>query len=120
MIGSIVIVHLIKLNGTLVSLPEGMNPSDMDSLQANMGKFKLLNYLVMFLAHSLGTLAGSIVAGAIAVSDRAIFINIVAFLFLLCGIAMVIMLPSPLWFAFTDLTFAYILVAWLAAKFAKK
>jgi hypothetical protein len=39
---------------------------------------------------------------------------------MLGGIAMVIRLPSAFWFAFADLAFAYIPIAWLAAKFVKK
>jgi len=92
----------------------------MDSIAANMGQYTLLNYLVIFLSHSLGTLAGALTAGLIAQSGKLIFCYVVGVVFLLAGIAMVIMLPSPLWFAFADLAFAYIPVAWLAAKTVKK
>lgn len=71
-IGSIVTLFLIKLNGTVISLPEGMNPDDMASLQANNGKFTLLTYLVVFLTHSFGTVTGAIVAGVTAVKNKAI------------------------------------------------
>ena len=64
-IGSIVNMYIIKLNGVVVPLPEGLDPNDMDSLKANMSQFTLLNYLVVFLAHSLGTLAGALIAGLI-------------------------------------------------------
>ena len=119
-IGSVVNMYLIKLNGSLVPLPEGIDPNDMDSLQANMNKFTLLNYLVVFLAHSLGTLSGALVAGVIGASVKPILMYIISFFFLLGGISMVVMLPTPLWFAFADLAFAYIPVAWLAAKTVKK
>ncbi len=39
---------------------------------------------------------------------------------MLGGIAIVIRLTSVLWFAFADLAFAYIPIAWLTAKFVKK
>jgi len=119
-IGSVVNMYLIKLNGSLVPLPEGIDPNDMDSLQANMNKFTLLNYLVVFLAHSLGTLSGALVAGVIGASVKPILMYIISFFFLLGGISMVVMLPTPLWFAFADLAFAYIPVAWLVAKTVKK
>jgi hypothetical protein len=45
---------------------------------------------------------------------------IIAFAFMLGGISMIIMLPTPIWFAFADLAFAYIPIAWLAAKTVKK
>ncbi len=119
-IGSIVNMCLIKLNGTLVPLPEGMDPNDMDSLQANMGQFTLLNYLVVFVAHSFGTLTGAVIAGLIGASNKLILMYIIAFAFMLGGISMVIMLPTPIWFAFVDLAFAYIPVAWLVGKTVKK
>jgi hypothetical protein len=71
-IGSIVTLFLIKLNGTVIPLPEGMNSKDMASLQANTVKFTLLTYLVVFLTHSFGTVTGAIVAGATAVKNKAI------------------------------------------------
>jgi hypothetical protein len=71
-IGCIVTLFLIKLNSTVIPLPEGMNPEDMASLQANTVKFTLLTYLVVFLTHSFGTVARAIVAGVIAVKNKAI------------------------------------------------
>ena len=44
----------------------------MPSLQANTVKFTLLTYLVVFLTHSFGTVARAIVAGVIAVKNKAI------------------------------------------------
>jgi uncharacterized ParB-like nuclease family protein len=41
-IGSIVNMYIIKLNGVVVPLPEGLDPNDMDSLKANMSQFTLL------------------------------------------------------------------------------
>ena len=119
-IGSIVNMYIIKLNGVVVPLPEGLDPNDMDSLKANMSQFTLLNYLVVFLAHSLGTLAGALIAGLIGASSKVILMYIIAFAFMLGGISMIIMLPTPIWFAFADLAFAYIPIAWLAAKTVKK
>ena len=119
-IGSIVNMYIIKLNGVLVPLPEGTDPNDMDSLQANMGQFSLLNYLVVFLAHSFGTLTGALVAGLIGASNKVILMYIIAFAFMVGGIIMVILLPTPIWFAFVDLAFSYIPVAWLVAKTVKK
>ncbi|MFT6166227.1 MAG: putative membrane protein YqgA involved in biofilm formation [Vicingaceae bacterium] len=119
-IGSIVNMYIIKLNGVVVPLPEGIDPNDMDSLKANMSQFTLFNYLVVFLAHSLGTLAGALIAGFIGASSKVILMYIISFAFMLGGISMIIMLPTPIWFAFADLAFAYIPVAWLAAKTVKK
>tara|TARA_R110000868_G_scaffold285765_1_gene546236 strand:- start:286 stop:690 length:405 start_codon:yes stop_codon:yes gene_type:complete len=119
-IGSIVNMYILKLNGAVVPVPEGMDPNNMDSLKANVGQFTLLNYLVVFLAHSLGTLSGALIAGFIGASSKVILMYIIAFAFMLGGISMIIMLPTPIWFAVVDLAFSYIPVAWLAAKTVKK
>ena len=119
-VGSVLNGQLISLNGSVVSLPEGINPQDMESLKAGMHLFSPTNYLVVFAAHALGTLSGALVAGLIAQSGKIIFCYLVGGVFLFAGITMVVMLPTPIWFAAVDLLFAYIPMAWLAAKMAKK
>ena len=119
-VGAFVNGQLISLNGSVVALPDGVNPQDMDSLKAGMHLFSPMNYLVVFAAHAIGTFIGALLAGLIAQSGKLIFCYVVGGVFLLGGIAMVVMLPSPLWFAAIDLLFAYIPMAWLAAKMVKK
>ncbi len=119
-IGGFLNLQLISLNGTVVPLPEGVNPLDTESIKAGMHLFSPMNYLVVFAAHALGTLVGAIIAGFIAQSGKLIFCYVVGGVFLLGGISMVIMLPTPLWFAAVDLLFAYIPMAWIAAKMVEK
>ena len=119
-IGSFVNMSIIKLNGTAVPLPEGIDPTNMESIKAGMHKYTLMNYLVVFLAHWMGTFTGAITAGLIASSSKLIFMYAIGALFMLGGLSMIIMLPTPIWFAFVDLAFAYIPVAWLAGKLVNK
>ena len=119
-VGSFINMSIIKLNGTMVPLPEGIDPADMESIKAGMHKYTLMNYLVVFLAHWFGTFSGALVAGFIAASSRLIFMYTIAAIFMIGGVSMVIMLPTPIWFAAADIAFAYIPVAWLVAKLVKK
>ncbi|MBL4594613.1 MAG: hypothetical protein JKX68_12475 [Flavobacteriales bacterium] len=72
----------------------------------------------MFLAHGLGTLIGAFAAAKIAASHKMIFSMAIGGLFLLGGISMVFVLPSPTWYTVVDLVGAYIPMAWIGWKLA--
>jgi hypothetical protein len=61
-------------------------------------------------------LVGVLVATLIAASYKFKIAMALGVVFLIGGIAAVIMLPAPLWFEALDLVFAYIPMAWIAAK----
>ncbi|MGB0147148.1 MAG: hypothetical protein ACPF82_07870, partial [Flavobacteriaceae bacterium] len=73
-----------------------------------------------FLAHGLGTLSGAYVAARLA-GSRPLFMAMgIALLFLLGGIQMVQLLPSPLWFNILDIGFAYGPMGYLGYLLAKR
>lgn len=71
-------------------------------------------------AHALGTLAGAMVAGLLAPGRSANPAYVVGALFLLGGIANVVMLPAPVWFSALDLLLAYLPAAWLGQALASR
>ncbi len=112
---------IIMLSGSLVSLPNGMDPMDIEALKANIHLFDIQHFAFPFLAHALGTLCGAFIVGLIAVSHQIKLALIIGFLFLIGGIAMIFMLPeAPLWFKALDVLVAYIPMAWLGGKLAMK
>mgnify|MGYP001827080643 CR=1 FL=1 len=115
--GSLVNLGLIK-TGYMVSPREGIDPNDMDALADVMPTLDFEYFVFPFLAHALGTLVGALVAGLLAASHKMKLSLGIGVLFLMGGIMMVYMLPGPLWFAITDLTLAYIPMAWLGGKLA--
>jgi hypothetical protein len=115
---SIVNMTLIMLSSSVIPLPEGVDPSDMESLKANMANFPAKNFIFPFLAHALGTLVGAFVAVKIAVKNHLQIALIIGAIFLLGGIMMVMDLPAPMWFNVLDLVGAYIPMAWLGWKMA--
>ena len=110
---------LIGLSGTIIPLPEGVDPNDIISINENMPIYEVKHFIMPFLAHALGTLIGAILASLIAFSHKLWFALGIGVLFLTGGIYMVTLLPnSPMWFNVTDIVFAYIPMGWLGYKIA--
>ena len=118
-LGSIVNMAIIMLSSSVIPPPEGVNPSDMESLKASMHLFEPKHFLMPFLAHAFGTLVGAFVAGLIAINHRLKISLAIGLFFMLGGITNILLLHSPLWFTITDLALAYIPMAWLGYKLQK-
>jgi len=115
-LGSIVNMGIIMISGSIIPPPEGVDPSSMESLKANMHLFEARHFIFPFLAHALGTLAGAFIVGLFAVKHKLILPLIIGAFFLIGGIMMVVSVPSPLWFTIVDLGLAYLPMAWLGGK----
>ena len=76
--------------------------------------------MVPFLAHALGTFVGAFIASVISSSHQFLFAIVIGCFYLMGGIMMVFMLPSPMWFNVLDLTLAYIPMGWLSWKLSEK
>jgi hypothetical protein len=63
-------------------------------------------------------LVGAFAAAKIAYSKKMVFAMVIGGLFLLGGIAMIFVLPSPTWYTMLDLVGAYIPMAWIGWKLA--
>ena len=114
--GSIINMGIIMLSGSIIAPPEGADVTSMEGLKASMHLFQPKHFILPFLAHALGTLAGAFVAVKIAANNKMTFAYVVGCLFLIGGIANVFMLPSPTWYSVLDLGLAYIPMAWLGGK----
>lgn len=117
-VGGKVNMDVILASNEIIPLPEGVIPGDMESLSANIHLFEPINYLMPFLAHSIGTFVGAFVAVFIVATHKMYFGLGIGVMFLLGGIAMIFMLPSPMWFNTLDILFAYIPMGWLGWKLA--
>ena len=118
-IGSAVNMGLIETGHTLIPI-EGLDPNDMKALAKVMPTLSAKFFIFPFLAHALGTLVGAIVAGSIAASHKMKFSLAIGVLFLLGGIVISFMLPAPIWFIACDIIIAYIPMAFIGGKIAKK
>lgn len=118
--GSLVNMALIMMSGSIVPPPEGVDTSTMEGLQDGMHLFAPKHFIMPFLAHALGALAGGYLAARIAVTNKMTFAFCVGIFFLFGGIMMVYSVPSPTWFTALDLIVAYIPMAWLGGRLALK
>lgn len=117
-VGGALNMFIVTNAGSIIPLPEGVNPADMESLKENLHLFKFKHFIMPFLAHALGTFAGAFIAALIAANYKIRFAITIGIFFLVGGIINLVTLPSPFWFAIIDILFAYIPMAWLGWKLA--
>ena len=117
-IGGLVNLGIIIISPSLVPLPPGVDPNDLESIKSNIHLYEAKHFLMPFVAHALGTLVGAFIAVKLAASHHLyIGIGIGAF-FIIGGIMAVSMIPGPMWFSVLDLLIAYIPMGWLGWKLA--
>ena len=115
-IGSVVNMGLITLGSQLIPPPAGVDVSDAESLSKAMHLFEPRHFVMPFLAHAFGTLAGALAAFLIAASYKARFAYAIGVLYFCGGVAACFMIPAPFWFMALDLLVAYLPMAWLAIQ----
>ena len=118
-VGSLVNMGLILVSGGIIPPPEGADTTTVEGLKASIHLFEPRHFLFPFLAHALGTLAGAVVATLLTPGRTPGPAYAVGVLFLLAGIANVVMLPAPVWFSAVDLLLAYLPAAWLGHRLVR-
>jgi len=119
-VGGAVNGMLISLSPSLIPPPPGVDVSDTTSLRNAIHLFEPRHFVMPFLAHALGTLAGALAAYLIAATHRARMAYVIGALFLLGGIAASFMIPAPAWYIAADLLGAYLPMAWLAVQIGRR
>lgn len=117
-VGMFVNMGLITISSGIVPTPAGVDPNDIESINANIHLYQPKHFIFPFLAHALGTLVGAFIAAKFATSNHLRLALVIGFFFLMGGIAAVTMINGPIWFVVLDLVVAYIPMAWLGAKLA--
>jgi len=117
-IGGSLNMYLITISGSIVAPPEGAIMTTTEGLKEALHLFEPKHFLMPFLAHALGTLVGAFVAALIAFKHKVRFALGIGCIFLVGGIMMTFMLPSPVWFTVVDLSLAYIPTAYLGGLLA--
>ena len=119
-IGSVVNMAVVAVSPSLIPPPAGVDVSDAESLSKSMHLFEPRHFIMPFLAHALGTLAGALAAYLIAATYKARFAYVIGALFLVGGVAASFMIPAPAWFIALDLVAAYLPMAWLADQIGRR
>lgn len=107
---------LITLSPSLIPPPAGVDVNSAESLSNAMHLFEPRHFIMPFLAHAFGTLAGALAAYLIAASYKAQISYAIGALFLCGGVAASFMIPAPTWFIALDLLVAYLPMAWLGIQ----
>lgn len=115
-IGAVVNVALINLSPSLIPPPAGVDLHSAESLSQSMHLFEPRHFIMPFLAHALGTLAGAFAAYLIAASYKVPIAYVIGAVFLCGGVAASFMIPAPSWFIALDLLAAYLPMAWLGIQ----
>lgn len=115
-LGSAVNMALILLGPSLIAPPAGVDMSTAQGLSAGMHLFEPRHFVMPFLAHALGTLAGALAAFLLAATHRPSIAYAIGVVFLCGGVAASFMIPAPAWFVGLDLVAAYLPMAWLAQR----
>ncbi|GAB5538858.1 MAG: hypothetical protein Salg2KO_09610 [Salibacteraceae bacterium] len=118
-IGSIVNMSLINISSTIIPPPVGADVTTMEGLLEAMHLFEPKHFIMPFLAHALGTLAGAMIASLIATGHRLKFALGIGGFFLIGGITNAFLLPSPTWFIAVDIILAYLPMGWLGWKLSE-
>lgn len=112
-IGAVVNMALITLSPSLIPPPAGVDVNNVESLSKSMHLFEPRHFVMPFLAHAVGTLAGALAAYLIAATYKAQLAYAIGAAFLCGGVAASFMIPAPTWFIALDLLAAYLPMAWL-------
>jgi hypothetical protein len=119
-IGGGVNMALIALSPSLIAPPAGVDVSNAESLAKAMHRFEPRHFVMSFLAHAVGTLAGALAADLIAATYNSRIAYVIGAVFLCGGVAASFMIPAPAWFIALDLLVAYLPMAWLAIRIGRR
>ena len=111
---------LITLSPSLIPPPAGVDVTDAESLSKAIHLFEPRHFIMPFLAHAVGTLAGALAAYLIAATYRAQIAFAIGAVFLCGGVAASFLIPAPAWFIALDLLAAYLPMAWLAIQIGSR
>ncbi len=115
-IGGIVNAALITVSPSLIPPPAGVDVNSAESLRNAIHLFEPRHFIMPFLAHAVGTLAGALAAYLIAANYKAQIAYAIGAVFLCGGVAASFMIPAPIWFIALDLLVAYLPMAWLGIQ----
>jgi hypothetical protein len=116
-VGGIVNGAIISISADVIPPPEGAVLTTEEGLKAAMQLMEPKHFIMPWLAHAMGSLVGGMLAALIAATQKIRFALSIGLVFLLGGIYMVILLPSPWWFTLVDLVGAYLPMAFLGGRF---
>src|SRR5262245_44461379 len=95
---------LVTLSHVMYPLPDGIDPNDFEAFRAHVQANGLPTgaMLMVLVAHAGGSFVSGFVCGLIAKRSWYLAAAILGILWTCGGVAMLMMLPAPTWFAVAD------------------
>lgn len=95
---------LVTVSHAMYPLPDGLDPNDFEAFKAHVEAHGLPTgaMIIVLVAHAGGSFVSGFVCGLIAQRSWYVAATILGILWLCGGIAMLMMLPAPTWFAVAD------------------
>jgi hypothetical protein len=119
-VGAFVNSAIIQWGPLLIPYPPGIDMQTPEGIKAAIPFLKPIHYLTPWLAHAIGTMVGALLVSLFS-STRHLFRSlIIGGVFLIAGIYMITLIPSPAWFIWLDLMLAYIPMAYLGWRLSGK
>jgi hypothetical protein len=119
LIGGALNMYLVEWGMKIIPPPTGMDPSTPEGLTKALPLMEPKHFIFPFLAHALGTMVAAYFTIIFSASKKQYLAWVVGFFFMLGGLAMVMMIPFPIWSILVDLLLCYLPMAWLVWKLAK-
>jgi len=116
-IGGIVNMLIVSNGSALIPFPDRYDMTSMKSMQATINLLLPKNYIMPWIAHAAGTFTGTLITFNLAKTYKFHLAITVCVFYLMCGIYMVVKIPSPIWFNVLDLGLAYIPMVWVVQRF---
>ena len=95
---------LVTVSHAAYPLPEGLDPNDFDAFRAHVEANGMPTgaLVIVLVAHAGGSFVSGFVCGLIAMRSWYLAAAMLGLLWTCGGIAMLMMLPAPTWFAVAD------------------
>lgn len=103
--GSVFNMALVTVSHVMYPLPEGIDPNDFEAFRAHVEANGMPTgaLMIVLVAHAGGSFVSGFVCGVIAMRPWYVAATILGILWTCGGVAMLMMLPAPAWFAVADL-----------------
>jgi hypothetical protein len=102
--GSAFNMALVSVSHVMYPLPEGLDPNNFEALRAHVEANGLPTgaLLMVLAAHAGGSFVSGFVCGLVAMRPWYLGATLLGILWTCAGVAMLMMLPAPKWFAVAD------------------
>lgn len=102
--GGVFNMALVTVSHAVYPLPEGIEPNDFEAFRAHVEAHGMPTgaLMIVLLAHAGGSFVSGLVCGLIAMRSWYVAAAVLGIIWTCGGIAMLMMLPAPTWFAVAD------------------